>query len=238
MTLSKTLVAVLALTACAWASGPFVIDTPANAAQCVPTLIVWSGGEAPFFLVRFLLPELVRCGFLTRRLGLNRTIEDFANLSGQSFTWGTNVAAGESVSALIVDATGSIAQSAPFSIQPGKQRISCRLEDHRPQASTSSANSTRRTLLYNMLASTLAITVALAASVLAQSTASPFTIDTPFQRGHVDVESFGVNSRTFTWSTNVPAGEQFQILLHDVTGQVAESAMFVIQPGSDDCTLV
>ncbi|EIW52089.1 uncharacterized protein TRAVEDRAFT_24771 [Trametes versicolor FP-101664 SS1] len=169
MMLSKTLAAVLALTACAWASGPLVIDTP---------ILDANSGEA---------------------------IEDFGSRSGQpeSFIWSTNIAAGTSVSCLIIDATGFVAQSAPFTIQPGTSPFTIDTPSEFIQCEKT--------------------------KITWSGGEAPFLLE--FQRGHVDVESFGVNSRTFTWSTNVPAGEQFQILLHDVTGQVAESAMFVIQPG-------
>ncbi|EIW52084.1 uncharacterized protein TRAVEDRAFT_54062 [Trametes versicolor FP-101664 SS1] len=107
-----------------------------------------------------------------------------------------------------------------------------------------------------MLAGIVVVTVALAASVLAQS---PLTINTPwdahrcettmiawkggersfFLRSTEVVESFGtLGSNAFFWNTNVPAGDEIQMELIDATGKFVLSAPFVIQPGSNNCTLL
>ncbi|KIJ69273.1 hypothetical protein HYDPIDRAFT_185116 [Hydnomerulius pinastri MD-312] len=89
------------------AQGILVINTPANVVECEPTLITWSGGEAPYFLV--VLPAGQPDA---------APIENLGEQTGHSLTWVANVAAGTDLGLTLKDSTGAIAQSAPFTVQP------------------------------------------------------------------------------------------------------------------------
>ncbi|KAI0359883.1 hypothetical protein OH77DRAFT_1517471 [Trametes cingulata] len=90
--LSASLVSVALLVAAV--SAQFQINTPNPPTQCVPVQITWSGGNPPYFL-------------------------QYPNLQGTSFTWQTNISAGQEVGFTLTDSSGSVAQSAPVIIQSG-----------------------------------------------------------------------------------------------------------------------
>ncbi|KAI0673181.1 hypothetical protein C8Q78DRAFT_990466 [Trametes maxima] len=91
------------------AADPLVLNTPADAHQCIPTLITWSGGNGLFFL-RVLS-------------GIERNpIQEFGGLPADqhSFLWQTNVASGSLVSLdLADDVGGELVQSGFFVIGDG-----------------------------------------------------------------------------------------------------------------------
>ncbi|KAL1948215.1 hypothetical protein VTO73DRAFT_12290 [Trametes versicolor] len=58
-----------------------------------------------------------------------------------------------------------------------------------------------------------------------------------FLRGNEVVESFQTGG-TFIWNTNVPAGSQIVLQAIDADEHFVQSAAFVVQQGSDNCTLL
>ncbi|KAI0703894.1 hypothetical protein C8T65DRAFT_654552 [Cerioporus squamosus] len=105
MQLVSSLAVVAAMAVAAHAAAvatPLIINTPAAAIQCSPTQLTWTGGAAPFSL-----SILDASGAV---------IETFSDVTGQSFTWDTNVPGGESVDVELEDSTGAAAFTAPFEI--------------------------------------------------------------------------------------------------------------------------
>ncbi|RPD60546.1 hypothetical protein L226DRAFT_570040 [Lentinus tigrinus ALCF2SS1-7] len=95
-----------------------VINTPADATQCVPTVFTFSGGVAPFTLLFSPLPgSLQRSQAVHSILEDGNVIESFSGLTGPSFVWSTNVPGGQSISVEIADASAT-AFTAPFVVLP------------------------------------------------------------------------------------------------------------------------
>ncbi|OJA12420.1 hypothetical protein AZE42_03389 [Rhizopogon vesiculosus] len=99
----------------AGALAQLTINTPANVVECQPTLLSWSGGTAPYFLVgnfltRFILPG----GSPT-----SASLENLGQQNSTSVTWICNIASGTSLGLTLVDSTGLTAQTAPFTVNPG-----------------------------------------------------------------------------------------------------------------------
>ncbi|KAI0657784.1 hypothetical protein C8Q70DRAFT_1055551 [Cubamyces menziesii] len=88
------------------AAYPLVINTPAEAQQCVPTLVTWEGG-VPSYQLKY---AVISGGHL---IGL------FLDIDATQFLWPTNVTAGTTVALQIVDSIGQAAQTGSFVIQPG-----------------------------------------------------------------------------------------------------------------------
>ncbi|KAI0651110.1 hypothetical protein C8Q79DRAFT_1004427 [Trametes meyenii] len=113
-----------------FAADPLVLNTPANARQCIPTLITWSGGNGLFFLTPYMEFAEPNTSFLTAvsniclvLSGIERTpIQEFGGLPADqhSFLWQTNVASGSLVSLdLADDVGGELVQSGFFVIGDG-----------------------------------------------------------------------------------------------------------------------
>ena len=47
-------------------------------------------------------------------------LQQYAGLTGTSFTWSTNITAGTSIGLTLTDSTGQTVQSAPVTIQSGR----------------------------------------------------------------------------------------------------------------------
>ncbi|KAI0649669.1 hypothetical protein C8Q79DRAFT_1006025 [Trametes meyenii] len=93
------------------ATNILLINTPASAVQCVPTIITFSGGEEPFTLTCVIL-------LITDSATNNQPItETFTGLTGTSFAWSTNVLAGTTAALNLTDSNGVTAFSAPFVVQ-------------------------------------------------------------------------------------------------------------------------
>jgi len=86
----------------------FTINTPANVVECQPTLITWSGGVAPYFL------SILPGGSPTAA-----ALEDLGQMNTTSVTWTCNIQAGVSLGLTLRDSSGAVAQSAPFTVNPG-----------------------------------------------------------------------------------------------------------------------
>ncbi|KAF9223399.1 hypothetical protein BS17DRAFT_706072 [Gyrodon lividus] len=117
----KTTFASLALFV-AGALAQLTINTPANVVECEPTLISWSGGTAPYFLVCKAICPLSIPDFNSILPGGSPTaaaLENLGQQNGSSVTWTCNIAAGVSLGLTLRDSTGAVAQSAPFTINPG-----------------------------------------------------------------------------------------------------------------------
>ncbi|KAL1948211.1 hypothetical protein VTO73DRAFT_12286 [Trametes versicolor] len=100
----KTITSFFALAAAfasAFAAGPLVLNTPESVAQCVPTVITWTGGVREYLLLvtssphplTRLIPQL-RLICITDSAGINMpTLDDFRGLTRNSFLWATDVPA-------------------------------------------------------------------------------------------------------------------------------------------------
>ncbi|KAI0325836.1 hypothetical protein GY45DRAFT_1374450 [Cubamyces sp. BRFM 1775] len=119
------LTAVLFASTAVSATDEFVVDTPAGTKQCVPTVVSWSDGTGPYFLVRLsnrTSPSHAKTKSCSQEvLAGGQPIHQFADIpsGATTFTWPTNVAAGTAVTLTMRDAEGSIAQTAPFVIGDG-----------------------------------------------------------------------------------------------------------------------
>ncbi|PAV16072.1 hypothetical protein PNOK_0769200 [Pyrrhoderma noxium] len=92
------------------------INTPASPVQCLPLLLSWTGGTAPYFLIGF----MYRLSILTDvsiLLPSASPLVDLGEQQGTSVTWIVNIAAGQQVGLQIRDSTGLVQNSAPFTIQ-------------------------------------------------------------------------------------------------------------------------
>ncbi|KIM62692.1 hypothetical protein SCLCIDRAFT_9019 [Scleroderma citrinum Foug A] len=92
----------------AGALAQFTINTPGNVVQCEPTLISWSGGTGPYFLS--ILPGASPTG---------SALENLGQQNSTSVTWTCNFPSGSSLGLTLRDSTGAVAQSAPFTVNPG-----------------------------------------------------------------------------------------------------------------------
>ncbi|KAF9238491.1 hypothetical protein BU15DRAFT_75186 [Melanogaster broomeanus] len=110
----KTAFASLALFV-AGALAQFTINTPANVVECQPTLLSWSGGVSPYYLRQVILPGASPNG---------AALEDLGEMNTTSVTWTCNIAAGTSLGLTLRDSSGTVAQSAPFTVNPGSS-ITC-----------------------------------------------------------------------------------------------------------------
>ncbi|KAI0775221.1 hypothetical protein BD413DRAFT_296530 [Trametes elegans] len=126
----KTSVVALALFAAAVSAQDFQINTPNPPTQCVPVQITWSNGQPPFFLVSFACDASVKTPNETGHCSSNFSIkpggqptaaalQQYTGLTGNSFTWSSNITAGTSVGFTLTDAQGNVAQSAAVTIQDG-----------------------------------------------------------------------------------------------------------------------
>ncbi|KIJ14338.1 hypothetical protein PAXINDRAFT_12987 [Paxillus involutus ATCC 200175] len=117
----------------AGALAQFTINTPANVVECQPTLISWSGGVSPFFLVCETICVLLSapdvyaaplCIILPGGSPTAAALENLGQQNGTSVTWTCNIQAGVSLGLTLRDSTGATAQSAPFTVNPGSS-ITC-----------------------------------------------------------------------------------------------------------------
>ncbi|KAG1747242.1 uncharacterized protein EDB91DRAFT_1117147 [Suillus paluster] len=92
----------------AGALAQFTINTPSNVVECEPTLISWSGGTAPYFLS--ILPGATPNG---------AALENLGQQNSTSVTWTCNIATGTSLGLTLRDSAGLVAQTAPFTVNPG-----------------------------------------------------------------------------------------------------------------------
>ncbi|KAF8968161.1 hypothetical protein BDZ97DRAFT_2073211 [Flammula alnicola] len=112
------------------ASAQFTINSLLNVVVCQPSLITWTGGVSPYFLVRFfaLPPPLFRLKsstvlfvFLQSILPANQpsatALVDLGQQNGNSVTWLANL--GTSAFLNLRDSTGALAQSGTFTVLTG-----------------------------------------------------------------------------------------------------------------------
>ncbi|KAH8118063.1 hypothetical protein DFH11DRAFT_1541308 [Phellopilus nigrolimitatus] len=74
--------------------------------QCLPQLLTWSGGTAPYFLSVLPGGQPSAAALVT-----------FPETNSTSTTWNVNVASGTSIGLTLRDSTGATAQSAPVTVQ-------------------------------------------------------------------------------------------------------------------------
>jgi hypothetical protein len=92
----------------AGALAQLTINTPANVVECQPILLSWSGGVSPYFL------SILPGGSPTAA-----ALEDLGEMNTTSVTWTCNIQAGVSLGLTLRDSSGTVAQSAPFTVNPG-----------------------------------------------------------------------------------------------------------------------
>ncbi|CDO76316.1 hypothetical protein BN946_scf184751.g8 [Trametes cinnabarina] len=94
-------------------AGSLVINTPAHARQCIPTLITWEGDPGLFFLLTIIIPQLV--------LKDGEPIQEYGGLPADQYniTWPTNVRAGTTVTLSLNNEAGEFAYTSPFTIKRG-----------------------------------------------------------------------------------------------------------------------
>ncbi|KAI6108891.1 hypothetical protein EDD16DRAFT_1711696 [Pisolithus croceorrhizus] len=121
--LKSTFAVVVLFVAGALAQSSFTINTPSNVVECQPTLITWTGGSPPYYLVRRAILFLGR-GSTMRvpsrlRDPTGTAIESLGQQNSTSVTWVCNIASGTSLGLTLRDNTGATVQSAPFTVNPG-----------------------------------------------------------------------------------------------------------------------
>ncbi|KLO17210.1 hypothetical protein SCHPADRAFT_994525 [Schizopora paradoxa] len=89
------------------ANAQFMIITPSNVVECEPTLLSWSGGVAPYFLV------------IVDGNNPTTTLENLGQVNGTSLSFIVNFASGTSLGLNLKDSTGAVAQSGAFPVQAG-----------------------------------------------------------------------------------------------------------------------
>ncbi|KAM0755270.1 hypothetical protein T439DRAFT_284165, partial [Meredithblackwellia eburnea MCA 4105] len=89
------------------------VNTPAAVVQCQPVAITYSGGTAPYFL------SVIPGG----QAGATPLVSfpSSATTTAGSYTWTVNIASGTSITFQIRDNTGTLAYSAPVTIQAGTE---------------------------------------------------------------------------------------------------------------------
>lgn len=84
------------------------INTPASLTVCQPTLLSWSGGQAPYFL------SVIPGGQASAA-----PLKDFDQQSDTSETWTVDIPAGTSITLKLTDSTGNTVYSSPVTISEG-----------------------------------------------------------------------------------------------------------------------
>ncbi|KJA19469.1 hypothetical protein HYPSUDRAFT_887602 [Hypholoma sublateritium FD-334 SS-4] len=100
--------AVVAFVASTVSAQTFTINSLTNVVVCLPTLITWTGGTPPYFLV--ILPAGQPSA---------AALVDLGEQQGNSVTWLTNLGVGVSAFLNLRDNTGALAQSASFTVLAG-----------------------------------------------------------------------------------------------------------------------
>ncbi|KAI0752439.1 hypothetical protein C8Q80DRAFT_451214 [Daedaleopsis nitida] len=112
MKLITAVFAIAALAASSVATSPLVIDTPATAAQCEIITALWSGGNAPYFLVRISQFHRISLQTLTQRFARlycstlregNAIVQGIGGISGTSEALTINIPEGQTASLAVID---------------------------------------------------------------------------------------------------------------------------------------
>ncbi|KAH9823555.1 secreted protein [Melampsora americana] len=96
------------------ASQTVMVNTPTSAVQCLPVLLSWSGGQAPYFL------SLIPAGQTT-----SNPLQDLGQQTGTSFTWKVNLPPKTAVNVQIRDSLGVLNYSDQFTIQDPPIGVDC-----------------------------------------------------------------------------------------------------------------
>lgn len=84
------------------------INTPASLTVCQPTLLSWSGGQAPYFL------SVIPGGQASAA-----ALKDFGEQTDNQETWNVDLPAGTSITLKLTDSTGNTVYSSPVTIGAG-----------------------------------------------------------------------------------------------------------------------
>ncbi|GHJ87214.1 hypothetical protein NliqN6_3616 [Naganishia liquefaciens] len=106
------------------------INTPASLTVCQPTLLSWSGGQAPYFL------SVIPGGQASAA-----ALKDFGEQNDNSETWTVDLAAGTSITLKLTDSTGNTVYSSPVTIGEGTSTSCLNAAGSSSAASGSSAAS-------------------------------------------------------------------------------------------------
>lgn len=84
------------------------INTPASLVTCQPTLLSWTGGQAPYFL------SIIPGGQASAA-----ALKDLGQQTDNQETWTVDLAAGTSITVKLTDSTGNTVYSSPVTIGEG-----------------------------------------------------------------------------------------------------------------------
>lgn len=84
------------------------INTPASLVTCQPTLLSWTGGQAPYFL------SIIPGGQASAA-----ALKDLGTQNDNQETWTVDLAAGTSITVKLTDSTGNTVYSSPVTIGEG-----------------------------------------------------------------------------------------------------------------------
>lgn len=84
------------------------VNTPASLTVCQPTLLSWTGGQAPYFL------SIIPGGQASAA-----ALKDFGSQSDNQETWNVDLPAGTSITVKLTDSTGNTVYSSPVTIGEG-----------------------------------------------------------------------------------------------------------------------
>ncbi|KJA17028.1 hypothetical protein HYPSUDRAFT_206584 [Hypholoma sublateritium FD-334 SS-4] len=108
------LAGIVALFAATASARPFTIDSPTDVVFCLPTLITWHGGKPPY---------LLRCGpILADGRPGGAPLVNLGEERGNSVIWVATLVPGTNAFLNLEDSTGSLAQSATFTVSAGSHR--------------------------------------------------------------------------------------------------------------------
>ncbi|PPQ69323.1 hypothetical protein CVT25_005924 [Psilocybe cyanescens] len=131
-----------AASALAQDNGPPLVNTPINPPVCQPLLITWGGGTQVCIFrssTPLRLSDIISSILPGGQPGAAALL-DFGQQTGTSLTWTVNITAGTSLGLVLRDSTGTVSQSAPFTVQSSSD-TSC-LNGGSSSSSSSSGSST------------------------------------------------------------------------------------------------
>jgi hypothetical protein len=106
------------------------INTPASLTTCVPTLLSWTGGQAPYFL------SIIPGGQASAA-----SLKDFDQQSDNQETWNVDLPAGTSITVKLTDSTGNTVYSSPVTIGAGSSTSCLNASGSSSAASATGASS-------------------------------------------------------------------------------------------------
>ena len=131
-----------------------------------------------------------------------KPLQEYAGLTGTSFTWSTNVSAGTSFQLSLTDSTGQTVQSAPVTIQAGPDSSCLNAGSVYGQTPTSSGSVTSPSIVTSSITDTTTVTASI--DISRQTSHYSSTVQ-PSQSSHSSLASSITSTRVT--STRVDSGE-------------------------------